>query len=133
MTITKEGLSGFTGTSTYYPHWTGRLVYTDGVQYLAEEGKAYWLLDAIASYQADPRIKNNPMLSNIQFWKLEVRDNKGVLTCIEDLGRKPVIVQNIEYTDFPLDEIEVWVERGCFPSSEEDLVEAMVAYLPSER
>ncbi len=70
----------------------------------------------------------------MQFWKLIAKDGKATLTCIEDSGRKPIITQEIESTDFPLDEVEVWVERGGFPADNSDgFVEAMVAMLPSER
>ncbi len=41
MTLNKSDLSHFTGTENYYRHWTRRLVYTDGVKYLADEGNAH--------------------------------------------------------------------------------------------
>ena len=37
-----------------------------------EEGKAYWLLDAIASYQYDQRINSNEDLRSLQFWTITV-------------------------------------------------------------
>jgi hypothetical protein len=130
--LTKTDLSQFTGTETYYPHWTGRLLYTDGIKYLADQGGAHWLIDAIASYQGDRRITGNPMLRNMQFWKLTVVDARGTLTCVEDSGRVPLISQEIEFTDFPLDVVEVWVERGSVPTRG-GWLEALVALLPSER
>lgn len=130
--LTQDDLSQFTCTDNYYPHWTRKLVFTDGVKYLADKAGAYWLIDAIASYQADKRVKQNKMLQGIQFWKLEVKDGKGVLTCVEDTGRKPVIRQEIEFTDFPLDEVEIWVEYGGF-ETENGIQTAFVAMLPSER
>jgi hypothetical protein len=49
-------------------------------------------------------------LRDIQFWNLSVKpDHSAVLTCRADSGRKPVITQRIEYTDFDLPEIELWV------------------------
>lgn len=126
--LTKESLNHFTGTEGYFRHWTHRLVYTDGVKYLADNGAA-WLVDAIASYQGDKRLTGNDMLRDMQFWKLTVTDGKAVLTCKADSGYAPAITQNIEFTDFPLDEVEVWVERG----SVDGVNECMVAMLPSER
>jgi hypothetical protein len=130
--LTKDDLSRFTGTENYFRHWTGRLLYTDGVKYLADKGGAHWLIDVIASYQGDRRITANHMLRNLQFWNLTVKDGRGRLTCVEDNGRPPVIVQEIEFTDFPLDEVDVWVERGDIPT-DEGMRPALVAMLPGER
>jgi hypothetical protein len=126
--ITESDLDGFYCTDNYFSHWAKKLCYTDGVKYLADKAGAYWLIDAIASYQNDAKITKNSMLRNMQFWKLEVVDGKGVLTCVEDSGRKPVIRQEIEFTDFPLSEVEIWVERG----SVDGVTETLVAMLKSE-
>ncbi|MFZ4677146.1 MAG: DUF6876 family protein [Nodosilinea sp.] len=40
-----------------------QLTVTDGVLYLAEQGGAHWRLDAIASRQLDPRVRDDRMLS----------------------------------------------------------------------
>ena len=64
--LTEGDLAQFIGTSQYYRHNLG-LLYTDGVKYVADRGGAYWLIDAIASWQIDPRIRNDEMLQNIQF------------------------------------------------------------------
>ena len=82
--LTETDLAGFTGTSTYYQHPLG-IRYTDGVQYLAEQGGAYWLLDCIASWQSDSRVRNDPKLQEIQFWKLTVNDDQSAqLVCERD-------------------------------------------------
>jgi len=47
--VNKE-LSGFSGTENWYKHPASGLLYTDGVQHLAEEYECYWLIDAIFSY-----------------------------------------------------------------------------------
>ena len=52
-------------------------------------------------------------LRDIQFWKLKVTEKDGrksaVLTCRADSGEEPAITQRIEYTDFDLPEIDLWV------------------------
>src|SRR5690606_36125280 len=53
-------LQRFTGSETFYTHFTGRLIYTEGVQYLAEHAGAYWLIDAIASWQTEPKVRAAP-------------------------------------------------------------------------
>ncbi|MCK1641666.1 hypothetical protein IVA95_30015 [Bradyrhizobium sp. 157] len=50
--LTPADLAHFTGTAEWYRHGLNRrMLYTDGVQYLAEKGGAYWLLDKIACLQ----------------------------------------------------------------------------------
>jgi hypothetical protein len=102
---------------------------TDGALYVAEHGGvsgSFWLMDAIGSYQ--PEIRNPNLrqkngeftirakvgdevwedLQNLQFWKLTVKDKKATLTMSDGNGHTP-ITQEIEYTDFDLPEIELYV------------------------
>ena len=101
----QSGLDQFFGTEKWYRHFTGML-YTDGIKYLAEQAGAYWLIDAVGSYQ--------PVLQDEEFqlWRLEVDLEKstGVLTMRRDTGLKPLVTQKIPYTDFPLSEYEWYVE-----------------------
>lgn len=109
--LTQADLAQFVGTSTYYQHPLG-VQYTDGVQYLAEQGGAYWLIDAIASWQADPRISQDAMLQQIQFWQLTVKDDlSALLVCERDKG-DVVVSQDIPFTDFPLQEIMLYLQQG---------------------
>ncbi len=102
----------YNGTECYYAHWVKSpygesYKYTDGVQYVAEKGGAHWLLDAIFSYR-----RKEPF----QVWRLEVteKDEKrsATLTMKEDSGRKPKVTQQIMFTDFPLDSVEMWLIDG---------------------
>ncbi|RDJ34907.1 MAG: hypothetical protein DWQ19_08715 [Crenarchaeota archaeon] len=109
MTLSKSDLSQFYGTTAYHP-WSilfRNMFLTDGAKHVAEEGNAYWLMDAIASHQPD--CLKHQMLREIQFWKLERKGNGAVLTCKKDSGHKPTVRQEIEFTDFPLDEIALYV------------------------
>jgi len=108
MTLTTADLSHFTGTNHYYRHWAMWLVYTDGVKYVANDANAYWLLDAISSYQTRTFLKD-PMLQEFQVWKLTVTaDQKGILVCERDTN-DVVVTQEIAYTDFPLSEIKLYL------------------------
>ena len=112
----QSDLAQFTGTESYH-RWSllfPRMVLTDGAKFVAENGGtsgAFWLMDAIASHQ--PKALKNERLRDIQFWKLKVTEKDGrksaVLTCRADSGEKPAITQRIEYTDFDLPEIDIWV------------------------
>ena len=102
--LNESDLMQFTGTTRWYRHALMRdVIYTDGAKYVADAGEAYWLLDAIASWQLDRKVK----AEEFQAWQLKVEDNKGVLTCDDGNGRI-VARQEIEYTDFPLPEITLY-------------------------
>jgi hypothetical protein len=106
-------LSPYHNGDDYYRHWTGRLIYTAGVKALADQAGAYWLIDAIASYQTHRRVVGNPRLREFQLWELAANeDGTAFLTLCEDTGCPPVIQQNIEYTDFPRPGIKLFVESG---------------------
>ena len=96
-------LTGFTGTENYYQHWLKRGVYTDGVKYLAEKAGAYWLLDAIFSYH-----RSEPF----QIWTLKVNDSHATLEMREDTGAPIKVRQEIEFTDFPLKEVKLYLIDG---------------------
>jgi hypothetical protein len=122
----QNGLAGFYGTDGYhkltiFPGFVG----TDGVAYLAKNAECFWLIDEIAiSNKTVPAVKK---LEDIQFWRLTVNNGKGVLVCCEDEG-KPVYEKEIEYTDFPLPEIRIWVALAGDPDGK--MFKVMM--LPSE-
>ena len=104
----QSGLAQFHGTENWYKHWLG-LLYTDGIKYLAEEAKCYWLIDAIASYQTKKFLQDEE-LRDFQIWRLEVKDNAGTLICERDTDNE-VLTQKIPYTNFPLAEIKLYLSQ----------------------
>ena len=76
----KAQMQQYTGTTKYHKLTLTPLLATDGVKMMAEKTSAFWLIDAIGSYQFKTRIK----ALAIQFWTLEVKDNAAVLYCVED-------------------------------------------------
>jgi hypothetical protein len=101
-------LASFTGTECYYKHWL-RLNFTDGIKYLAEKAGAYWLIDAIASWQ--PELNESDR--EFQLWELTVNsDNGALLECRRDSGQPAIVTQKIDYTDFPLPSIKLFVQNG---------------------
>ena len=126
--ITAENLLHFTGTEHHYRHWTKALIFTDGIHYLEENGAA-WLLDVIASHQMNAKLKKG-QLADFQVWELKVNPDKtAVVTCRADSKVPPAITQKIEYTDFPLDGIKLWVETGSI----DGINTCKILMLPSER
>lgn len=103
-------LAQFTGTINYYRFWLGITLLTDGVKYLADEAGCHWLLDAIGSYQPELACHADTRLHEMQFWTLKVyADKSAELTCVADSNEPPAVTQRIEWTDFPLPEIQIWV------------------------
>jgi len=107
--------AGATGAEVRFKHYSG-LVFTPGVQYLAEQLEAYWFLDVVGSYQRTPRVQG----IDLQMWTLEVNlpKSKGIVTLQGD-GDVQVLSQRIPYTDFPIPKARIWVQNG-------------VMYLPCE-
>lgn len=123
-------LRGFTGTENWY-RWSPlfpRVLLTDGTKYVAEtagEQGAYWLMDAIASYQ--PELQKKRKMQDFQLWTLAVneKDKTAVLMCQEDSHKAPVITQDIDHTDFDVPELRLY----CMPAGDG---KSKVILLPSE-
>jgi len=102
----KANLARFSGSESYYCSSFGRMVYTDGVKYLADAAGAYWLIDAIASHQRPPVSRED-----FQVWRLSVANERGLLVADDGNGRE-IARQEIDYTDFCLDEIVLYLVAG---------------------
>jgi hypothetical protein len=106
-TLSKADLTQFTGTEQWYRHPMVRSIYyTDGIQYLAETGGAYWLINEIAFLQLEPNIARQ----EFQRWNLQVdlEHSTAILSC-DDGNGSMLHSKKIPYTDFPLDEIKLYV------------------------
>ncbi len=127
--LTHADLQQFTGDLERYRHsFNRRVIYTPGVQYLAEQAEAYWLIDAIASSFGSAPMRTatarDERLQSLQFWRLDVHaDGTATLTARADSGVAPCITQQIPFTDFPLTEIDIWAGFDG---------EHWTLYLPSE-
>jgi hypothetical protein len=108
-------LKQFTGTEQYYKNpLFPDYVYTDGIKYLAEKAGAYWLIDYIFIYQSELDLSCEPF----QVWKFKVVESKGKVI-VEDGNKKILKEYNLEFTDFPLPEIELWfTDRTLLLTSE---------------
>ena len=111
--LLKRQLKEFRGTEFYHKHlFPGKspILLTDGCDFVRENCKAYWLFDAILSYQLEKRVRDIPF----QIWELRQQrsDLSWLLTCREDVGKKPLIIQQIGFSDFPLEGIKIWFVDG---------------------
>lgn len=105
----RQELRRFTGSEQFYRHFLG-LVYTEGVKYLADKAGAHWLLEVICSHQRTVRKR---LGDEFQFWRVVVHKDRSAevvcYSCLEE--KKAVLTQRIEYTDFPLEVIDIWVNN----------------------
>ena len=116
----KRVLRQFTGTERYHKHlFSGRspILFTDGCDFIRTHCNVHWLFDAILSYQCETILRH----VNFQLWELRQskKDLSWILTCREDSNLKPLISQKIQFSDFPLDYLKLYVIQG-------------IALLPSE-
>jgi hypothetical protein len=105
-TLTKSDLAQFTGSENWYRHGMVRdVLYTDGVQYVAETAGAYWLIDEIAFAQ---RGNKRVAAEGFQLWKLKVNPDHTARLACEDGNGGVVFSKIIPYSDFPLEEITLY-------------------------
>ncbi len=110
MAITAKTLQGMLdqciGTTQWFEHWTKRIRYTEGIKTMADVAGAYWLVDAVASWNRK---------EVFQVWELRVNKEEkpmAVLTMIEDPSQPELVRQEISFTDFPLDYIKLYLIDG---------------------
>lgn len=120
MNETKKQLSHvdlmqFTGGPDRYQAWgNSSLRYTEGIKFLMKHGVgSFWLINAITSYFGSKRMREamnrDERLRSLQFWRLDVHaDQSATLSARADSGVEPFITQEIPFTDFPLDSVDVW-------------------------
>ena len=109
-------LAQFTGTSAYY-RLSRRHLLTDGTKYLAEKGKCFWMMDAVASHLCEIGTEDWFVLIRVQ-----VSEGRAEMI-YEDGNGGEHARQEIPYTDFPLSEMTLY---ACWDQ------EHWVIMLPSE-
>jgi len=115
--LTKYDLAQFTGTEAYH-HFNilaPNVLLTDGGKYLADKAGAYWLMDVIASYL--PKVDDTFAVAKL------AKDGEAWEFRLEDGNDNAHATQTILYSDFPFDEMTLFVVR------QDDL---WIVMLPSE-
>jgi len=116
--LCEQDLNQFTGSENWYRYSVFQpFTYTDGVQYVAEKGGAYWLLDKIFACQSCvPGLAKEPMC----FWELTLnKEGQGARLVCTDGNCNQLYAENILFTDFPLKKIKFYFQNN-------------VLFLPSE-
>ena len=105
----QAGLAHFTGSQSWFRYRLGEVVlayYTDGVQYLSDNAECYWLLGEVVGHQ--PQLSDQPF----QVWTLQVNPDRSAQLTVGDGNDGVLLTKPIEFTDFPLSQIDIWVEYG---------------------
>jgi hypothetical protein len=102
-------LRQFTGSTEFYRHFTNAIIYTEGVKFLAERGRLYWLIDLIASLQM--RALKDPALREFQLWELRTSKGGAVLVCLRDSEDEAFRV-TLRFADSALDYVRLYLENG---------------------
>lgn len=116
MSLKQSDLKNFYGTEQhYYLPLFPQFHYTDGVRHVMLEGAAVWLVTDIFAFQQKPAIKKYRQRNYFQSWTLKTEPGEGmrqgVLTC-EDGDYNELFRHEYTQTDFPLQEIELWLEHN---------------------
>ena len=116
--LCEQDLRHFTGSENWYRHSLfSKFLYTDGVQYVAEQGEAYWLLDKIFICQhCVQSLRDEPFI--VWDFILDEQGNGATLLCTDGNDTK-LYSERILYTDFPLKKIRFYFQND-------------VLHLPSE-
>ncbi|WP_424140694.1 DUF6876 family protein [Roseomonas chloroacetimidivorans] len=112
------------GSDSVTRHGMMRSLYmTAGIVEMRELCDAYWLVDLVASHFTHARVRKDPF----QVWKLVVNEEtrQATVTMTDGNSQKPIVTQEIPFSDFPLPEFTIWVEG--------DTATEVVAMLPQER
>lgn len=104
--ITHSELAQFSGAEKYYRYQN--LLLTDGVFYLAENAGSFWLMDVIWSHAMEKRWYGK---EDFITCKLTVQNNVGEVVFDDGNGRI-LVTQHIPFTDFPLENIQLYIVRG---------------------
>jgi hypothetical protein len=96
-----EALPHYYGTTQYYKYYS--LFLTDGAQFLAEAARCYWLMDILWS------IHRKMAEHGMVVCTLKVNEDRSASFAAVSDGDAVVHRQRISWTDFPLDEIKLYV------------------------
>ena len=98
------------GTENYYSYKTLFISVnlTDGVKYLCESCKCYWLIDIVLSYQLSKKVKRE----SFQTWTLSRIEDNNFQIVATDGNETTLARQDIPFSDFPLDTIKLFFING---------------------
>ena len=114
----KQNLAQFTGSENWYRHSIYRnFLYTDGVQYIAEQCGAYGMIDQIFMYELTiDKLKEE----EFKVWELILdKEGEGAKLVCTDGNENNLYSEEIIFTDFPLKSIKFYCQNNVLLLSSE--------------
>jgi hypothetical protein len=99
----RSGIGQFTGSQKFTRHLCGTIL-TEGAVWLADSAQAWWMMDMVASYQTEAKVKREQM----QVYKFTINLESGQAEVEISDGNKKVLATQKFTTDFPLASITLW-------------------------
>jgi hypothetical protein len=94
-------LRQFTGSEYFFKHWgNSKMVYTEGVKYLAEKASCFWLIDEIALVLL-PKLLHD-YEDSFFYIELSVFINNSAFVIVTDGNNRIYLKHKINWTDFPV-------------------------------
>ena len=112
----QEFIAHANGADHMIRHPLTGMTYSSGMGWIAENAGAYWLIDAILINSKHKRLQE--VCEGFEVWTLTKNETgSGAKLVCTDGGMdsdeaKTVYTQRIPYTDFPLQEITMYVDGG---------------------
>lgn len=103
-------LSHFTGTTAYHKlTMHPRVLFTDGLAYLAREAKCYWLMGVVMSHLAtSKKLALEPFVSvSITTYSKD----KQARCLFTDGNEKDLEVQLVKFVEFPFDKLSFFCQK----------------------
>ena len=105
--LTARDLDQFRGGRPHHAHHLGGR-YSEGVRFLAEKGKAWWLVGAILSFQRELLARREPF----QVWTLRRLATRSVLEMTDGESESTLLRKDIGEMNFPLNELTLLYADG---------------------
>jgi hypothetical protein len=105
--LTAADLDQFRGGGPHHPYHLGGS-YSEGVRFVAEKGKAWWLVGAILSCQKAFLARREPF----QVWTLRKLATRSVLEMTDGSSPAVLLRRDVEDMTFPLNDIELFFADG---------------------
>ncbi len=109
----QETLDEFSASLQWY-RWSALFpkdLLTDGALFVANECQAYWLMDAIASWQYEKKVR----VEEFQVWRLnkDSVNSGGHWRLLADDGNENEIArQGFKFSNFPINSIKLYAVRN---------------------
>lgn len=104
----KEDMAMFHGSQDFYKCSFGYIC-TEGIKHVADTGGMFWMIDLVTSWAIELQQTKSWMNLDFLVFKFKVNlDEQTAVVTITDGNDNVAGTQEIEYTDCPLDEFDIW-------------------------